>query len=123
MWRSHAGIVENNVDRLSACMIPSTHMHIMRALLRVTKTTRGTSSHSGIDADVLIKVTSYAATDPYCRGINAAAASHKYEDGTYRPIYGYIIFCKIKPSDFEGDLATTMHEVMHVLVRHHASWC
>jgi hypothetical protein len=80
---------------------------------------RVTYACSGIDADILISVYSYPADNPFCSGVDAAASSFHLEEGTYRPIYGFIVFCKFGPMNFEGDLAVATKQMLHILVRHH----
>jgi hypothetical protein len=71
----------------------------------------------GIDADLVMKVTSIPASDPTCEGVLAGAAAVYVESGSLRPIYGVMILCNFDPNNFSNDLTTTVHETLHVLVR------
>lgn len=72
---------------------------------------------TGIDADVVLKVSSKPANSEQCRGVLAGAFAYLVEDATLRPVYGLVELCQIIPDDFAGDLSTTVHEVFHALVR------
>eukprot|EP00892_Ulva_mutabilis_P009761 jgi/Ulvmu1/7157/UM034_0064.1 len=71
---------------------------------------------AGYDADMVLKVTSMPASAPECKGLLAGAAAHFLENTTRRPVYGYVVFCNVNPSDYDNDLATTIHEILHALV-------
>lgn len=91
----------------------SAHVHVC-----VTAKPKCTQTGAGIDADILIKVTSLAKDDAECSGgVRASATSNKWLQQDSRPVYGYIVWCQLDPTDFEGDLNTATHEVLHVLVR------
>jgi Leishmanolysin len=70
---------------------------------------------SGKDADVIIYVTSQPRDS--CGSTLASAAACAFDPATHRPVAGNIIFCKIDPQSFDQDLATAVHELMHVLAR------
>jgi hypothetical protein len=72
---------------------------------------------AGIDADIVLKVSSKPADSEACRGLLAGAMAFYAEDATLRPVYGLVELCQINPADFLGDLSTTVHEVLHALVR------
>lgn len=73
---------------------------------------------AGLDADILIKVTSIPASDAACDGgVKASASARLLNPDTRRPVYGYIVWCQIPLDDFEGELSTATHEVLHILVR------
>lgn len=57
--------------------------------------------------------------DPVCETFLAAAGPLFLEDVTLRPIIGLVILCHLEldPESFESDLTTTVHEVLHALVR------
>lgn len=71
---------------------------------------------SGIDADIVLKVSSKPANSAQCDGVLAGAFAYLVEDQTLRPVYGLVELCQINPNDFPGDLSTTVHEVLHALV-------
>jgi hypothetical protein len=71
-------------------------------------------SYSGVDADLIIYVTSRNKT--VCGKTLAAAAACAFDTQTNRPVAGNLIICKISPSTFDKDLATAVHELLHVLV-------
>lgn len=72
---------------------------------------------AGIDADIVMKVTSLPAASSQCEGLLAGATAYLVENTTLRPIYGLILMCKVDESKFGSNLATTVHEVLHALVR------
>lgn len=83
---------------------------------------------SGIEADILIKVASLAENDASCGTRLAYAGARIFDQGsqfyqggvgTFRPIYGYIVWCRFDVADFESDIVTAAHEVSHILVRVH----
>jgi hypothetical protein len=74
-------------------------------------------SLAGVDADILMKVTSKPANDPACEGVLAASAAVYVEAVSKRPIFGVMFFCNVNSADFENDLTTSIHEVLHALVR------
>lgn len=73
--------------------------------------------HAGIDADVLLKVTSQPETAEACDGVVASAAPLLYEFITARPIFGVIRLCKVDENAFTYDVTTVVHEILHALVR------
>jgi hypothetical protein len=77
-------------------------------------------SDAGIDADLILKVTSEPADAPICEGVLAGAVAYLVEEATLRPIFGIVQLCQINEEDFGNDLSTTVHEVLHVLVRPNA---
>lgn len=83
---------------------------------------RNSNSHTdprtlsaGVDADLIIYVSTRERSQ--CGSTLAAAAACAFDPVTNRPLAGNLIFCKIDPSVFDKDLATAVHEVLHVLVR------
>lgn len=70
---------------------------------------------AGVDADLVIYVSTRDRAE--CGSTLAAAAACAFDPETNRPLAGNLIFCKIDPSVFDKDLATAVHEVLHVLVR------
>lgn len=72
---------------------------------------------AGIDADIVMKVTSLPADSEACEGLLAGATAFLVEEVTLRPIYGFILLCNIDEEQFDNDLSTTVHEVLHALVR------
>lgn len=73
---------------------------------------------AGIDADILVKVASYPADTNFCRSSLAAALPVVFETLTRRAIFGQIWVCQILPKfDFSGNLATVVHELIHIVVR------
>jgi Leishmanolysin len=70
---------------------------------------------AGVDADVIVYVTSQPRDT--CGTTLASAAACAFDPLNNRPVAGNIIFCTINPSEFEQDLATAVHELLHVLVR------
>jgi hypothetical protein len=71
---------------------------------------------TGIDADIVMKVTSLPVSSEACDGILAGATAFLVERVTLRPIYGLILLCAVSEADFDNNLATTVHEVLHALV-------
>lgn len=57
------------------------------------------------------------ASAPECDGLLAGAAAHLLENTSRRPVFGYVVFCNVDPADYDNDLATTIHEILHALVR------
>ena len=74
-----------------------------------------TGTGPGVNEDVIMYVTSQPRDT--CGSTLASAAACAFDAVTRRPIAGNIIFCKINPEFFESDLATAVHEMLHVLVR------
>jgi hypothetical protein len=74
-----------------------------------------------IDADIVMKVTSSPAGGADCGDAIAYAFGWLLEETTLRPIYGVVNLCSVSPDDFEKDLFTVVHEVLHALVRSYAS--
>lgn len=64
-----------------------------------------------------MKVTSLAADSEQCDGLLAGATAFLVEQTSLRPIYGYILLCAVSADEFDNNLATTVHEVLHALVR------
>lgn len=64
-----------------------------------------------------MKVTSLPASSDACDGLLAGATAFLVEQTTLRPIYGFILLCAVSEAEFDNNLATTVHEVMHALVR------
>ena len=70
--------------------------------------------HAGVDADIIIYVTT---TDPEeCGNTLASAAACAFDSATNRPVAGNIIFCQFGPNQYDKDLATAVHELFHILV-------
>eukprot|EP00892_Ulva_mutabilis_P001828 jgi/Ulvmu1/11646/UM008_0050.1 len=70
----------------------------------------------GIDADLLIKVTSYPVDTEFCKSSLAAALPVVYETLTRRALFGQVWMCQIQPRyDFSSNLATVLHELTHVI--------
>lgn len=65
----------------------------------------------------MLKVSSKPANSEQCRGVLAGAFAYLVEETTLRPVYGLVELCQLNPNDFAGDLSTTIHEVLHALVR------
>eukprot|EP00892_Ulva_mutabilis_P007886 jgi/Ulvmu1/546/UM001_0554.1 len=67
----------------------------------------------GAEGDVLFYVTN---EDPAtCGSRLAAAAACAFHPVTNRPIAGNVILCQISSDNFDSDLATAVHEMLHVL--------
>lgn len=69
---------------------------------------------AGIDADIVLKVSSKPANSQRCNGAAARATAHLREEKTMRPVYGVVELCQF---NFVEDLDTTIHEVLTTLVR------
>lgn len=63
-----------------------------------------------------MKVTSLPAASDACEGLLAGATAFLIEETTLRPIYGFILLCSVSEEEFDNNLATTVHEVLHALV-------
>lgn len=71
---------------------------------------------TGYDADLVIKIKALPLSA--CAGrFTARAGALQIEDGTNRPILGDIEFCELNPEQFQFDLTTATHEMLHILVR------
>lgn len=64
-----------------------------------------------------MKVTSLPADSDECDGLLAGATAFLVEEVSLRPIYGFILLCQVDEQSFDNDLSTTVHEVLHALVR------
>ena len=72
---------------------------------------------AGIDADILIKVSSFPADTDFCKTSIAAAMPVVYETLTRRAIFGQIWMCQVFPdNDFSSNLAHVLHELTHIVV-------
>lgn len=76
---------------------------------------RGQSA--GIDADLLVKVSSMPRDHGVCRDTIAFAVPSVFEKYTRRPIFDTIWVCHFGQDDFATDLGTMMHELGHIIVR------
>lgn len=75
-------------------------------------------SLAGVDADLIVYVT--AGSDGCGENHLAAALSCSFDATTNRPVAGRIHFCKFGQDRFQDDLTASVHELIHVLVRHQA---
>ena len=72
---------------------------------------------AGYDADLVILVNSD--TEGFCTAnpFNLArAGALLVATATGRPLLGQVLFCNVVVGDFEYDLATITHELLHILV-------
>jgi hypothetical protein len=56
-----------------------------------------------------------------CGTTLASAAACEYDAGTNRPLAGNIILCAADPANYENDVTTAVHELLHVAVRPQAT--
>jgi hypothetical protein len=75
-----------------------------------------TNIDAGIDADIVLKVDTLDSNSKECEYLLASATYDILEGDTNRPIFGFLTLCHVNMNDFEGDLTTTVHEVLHILV-------
>ena len=69
---------------------------------------------AGAEGDLILYVTN---EDPStCGSRLAAAAACAFDPVTNRPVAGNVILCQISPDNFDSDLTTAVHEMLHVLV-------
>lgn len=47
----------------------------------------------------------------------ARAGVLEIEEATNRPVLGDVEFCFVDPNDFQFDVTTAVHELLHILVR------
>ena len=74
---------------------------------------------AGAEGDLILYVTN---EDPAtCGSRLAAAAACAFDPVTNRPLAGNVILCQISPDNFDSDLTTAVHEILHVLVNFPAS--
>lgn len=73
---------------------------------------------TGIDADLLVKISSMPRDDPRCGdGTIAFALPALFEKFTRRPTFGMLFICHLGGADFATDLGIIMHELGHIIVR------
>jgi hypothetical protein len=78
---------------------------------------KGSHCAAGIDADIILKVSALDTASEECDMVLASATYDIRDYETGRPISGFVTLCRVNMNDFEGDLTTTVHEVLHALVR------
>lgn len=94
--------------------IPSDHLAQYTVCPNNAFNCQTVSEGAGAEGDVIFYVTN---EDPSTCGTTlAAAAACAFDPVTNRPIAGNVILCKISPENFDSDLITAVHEMLHVMV-------
>lgn len=80
--------------------------------------TQGSPGHgdvcAGYEYDLVVKVEMPAGGCP--KSSLAFALAVYVEEVTNRPLFGFIEFCDLDPTDFNYDLGTAVHELIHIMV-------
>lgn len=116
-WYSSSRFISCKEFAAPTCVfadIPQQHLDQYTVCPNSATDCRTVAQGDGAEGDLILYVTN---EDPAtCGSRLAAAAACAFDGETNRPLAGNVILCQISRENFDSDLITAVHEILHVLV-------